>query len=265
MSTACFFGRDLNEDALRIIGENGVRDAEVFFSTEREYHPEYTHKLRRICEDTGVRIRSVHAFSTGFEPQLVSIHPRQQEEAIRTFHEVVAAAERLGAGIYVFHGPMYLKTARKLSIDYATFGGRMSMLAEIARDYGVKLCYETVHWCWYQRPDFAPELLDHVTSDNLFFTLDMKQVAQSGYEPGQYLDLMRGRLAHVHLCDYEESPERGVAPELPFRGQAPWTELRSHLKALDFDGCLMLEVYARNYRDVDELMDCYRRVRDFFA
>lgn len=265
MSTACFFGTELNEDALRIIGENGIENAEVFYSSHQEIHPRFLYTLRRISRDYGIHIRSIHAFSTQFEPQLMSPHPRQFEEALDMFHEVLASAALLGADTYVFHGPVYLKTAKKLHIDWNRVGDRITEIADIAKEYGVKLCYETVHWCWFHSPSFARDLLKHTSSDNLYFTLDLKQAAQSGYSPEEYIDAMKGRLAHVHLCDFIRSTEDGILPVLPFEGQLSWGTLRAKLKEMHFDGYLMLEVYTGNYDGVPELMRCFRDVTEFFC
>lgn len=265
MSTACFFGEQLNEDALRIIGQAGINCAEIFFSSRSEYAPSFVSTLRDIADGEGVGIRSVHAMSTMFEPQLMSIHPRQFEEAYGIFHEVLQAANRLGAEVYVFHGPMYLKTARKLNIDFPRIGERLTQLAQTAASYGVKLCYETVHWCWYQSPAFGQQILRFTDSDNLRFTLDMKQAAQSGYSPIAYIDQMDGRLEHVHVCDFRVDPQKGIMPVLPFSGEAPWDQLRKKITQLNFDGTLMLEVYTGNYGSVQELMDCYKAVQEFFT
>lgn len=264
MSTACFYGREYNEDALRTIGRLGVHDAELFFSTHGEYAPAFLHQVRDICRDEDVKVRSVHAFGTQFEPQLLSFHERQFREALDIYHEVLAAAQFLGAEIYVFHGPMYLKRARGFHPDYEFAGKRMSMLADIAEDYGVKLCYETVHWCWYHFPDFAPELLRHVDSSNLYFTLDLKQAAQSGYSPTEYIDRMEGRLKHVHVCDYVETEDGRIMPCLPLRGDAPWENIRNKLIETHFDGYLVLEVYMNDYKDYGELLDSYNAVRRYF-
>lgn len=265
MSTACFFGRVYNEEALRIMGEMGVRDTELFFSARSEYHPSYLSEVRSICDAHGMNIRSVHPMGTAFEPQLLSFHDRQFEEALVTYHEVLAAAQFLGAGVYVFHGPMYLKRARRFSPDYAFAGERLSHLAQIAAGYGVALCYETVHWCWYHFPQFAPELLAHVTSDNLFFTLDLKQAAQSGYSPIEYIDAMDGRLKHVHLCDFKKQPDGSIVPCLPFGGESDWDEIRRRLQELSFSGWLMQEVYMNDYKNYEQLMENFGKLRQFFA
>ncbi|MBD5560133.1 MAG: sugar phosphate isomerase/epimerase [Clostridia bacterium] len=265
MSTACFFGRLLNEEALQEIGDMGIHLAEVFFAGQCEYEPSFLHKLRRIAREKEIRIRSIHAFTTQFEPQLLSVHPRQYGEAFETLHKVLAAAQMLGADTYVFHGPPYLKTARKLHIDYSRVGRTVSEIADLAADYGVRLCYETVHWCWYQFPDFAPRLLEHVSSDNLYFTLDMKQAAQSGYDMNEYIDKMNGRLAHVHVCDFRVDDQEGTVPAMPMQGQADWNGLRSKLHETGFDGDLMLEVYTRDYDTREQLWESYEAVRSYFA
>ena len=58
MSTACFFCRLYNEEAVRKMAELGVRDMEVFFSAMSEYEKPFTDELRRITQGEGAHIRS---------------------------------------------------------------------------------------------------------------------------------------------------------------------------------------------------------------
>jgi len=264
ISTASFFGGPFNEEALRIIGKMGVRNVELFFSAHMEYQKPFLDEVLQICKGEGMQIRSVHALSTQFEPQLFSRHQRQAEEAMDTFKCVLEAAQVLGAGIYVFHGPMRVKVARKFTPDFEMIGERTYRLAEEAKKYGVKFTYENVHWCWYQSPGFAKQLMEHCPSDNLFFTLDMKQAAQSGYDMFQYIDDMGDRLAHIHLCDYRKDAEEGIIPCAPFEGEADWQGMRNKLDEIFYEGLLMLEIYLNNYRDYDDLYRIYDDVRRFF-
>ncbi|MDL2238049.1 sugar phosphate isomerase/epimerase [Christensenellaceae bacterium OttesenSCG-928-K19] len=265
MSTACFYSRVYNEQALEEIAKLGVRDAEVFFSARMEYKENFAQKCRKTCEENNMVVHAVHALPTQFEPQLLSHHGRQFEEAYGIFREVLRAGQILGAQNYVFHGATHLKIAKKLNVDMAFAGERVSMLAECAKEYGIALCYENVHWCWYNMPGFARELLSHVTSDNLYFTLDMKQAAQSGYSLFDYIEDMGDRLRHIHVCDYITSPERGILPCLPFHGETDWNRLRQVLGERGYRGMLMLEVYSSNYGAYEELKQNYEEVRQFFA
>lgn len=265
MSTACFFSRELNENALREIAKLNIKNAEIFFSAQMEYRPDFINELVRIQENEGLNIVSIHALPTQFEPQLFSTHPRQYEEAMGVFENVLQAARQLSASIYVFHGPVYLKIARKLNLNMEFVGERLTHLANLAQSYGVALCYENVHWCWYNSPGFATALKQHTHSDNLYFTLDMKQAAQSGFPVLEYMKDMGNKLRHVHVCDYKLDEERGIVPCLPFEGEANWEGIRNKLIEIGYDGYLMLEVYATNYGKYAELKDTYNQVHQYFT
>ncbi len=264
MSSACFFCREVNENAVQRIGALGVRNGEVFFSSRSEYHPPLLDEICQNAADAGVSIHAVHSLCTQFEPQLFSRHERQRAEAQEVFTEVLHAAQTLGAHTYVFHGAMNVKRAKKLNIDFDWAARCVTRLAEESAQYGVKLAYETVHWCWYNQPEFAQELCRRVETDNLYFTLDIKQVAQSGYTLEAYLDCMGDRLTHIHLCDYRSDPQKGVIPCLPFAGEVDWVALRRKLRDMRFDGTMMLEVYPSDYQSYEELQENYRKVEAFF-
>lgn len=265
MSTACFFCRLYNEESVRRMADMGIKDIELFFSAMVEYKKPFTDEIRRICDGEGVRVRSVHALCTQFEPQLFSMHERQREEAFSIYRQVLDAAAELSAGIYVFHGPMNVKRAKTLHVNYERTGERVTVLAEEAKQRGVRLTYENVHWCWYARPGFARNVLAHTYSDNLYFTLDIKQAAQSGYEVAEYIDDMGDRLAHIHVCDYRKDPKRGMIPCLPFDGEMDWDGMKAKLNEMNYNGLMMLEVYPSDYKTYDDLLDNYNEVKQFFA
>ena len=137
MSTACFFCRLYNEDAVREMAALGVKDIEIFFSANMEYQKPFTDELRRICDGEGMRVRSVHSLCTQFEPQLFSEHPRQYDEAMNVFHQVVDAAAELSAGVYVFHGAMNIKRARTFRVD-SEWAGEKDVYKSQARDKGTE-------------------------------------------------------------------------------------------------------------------------------
>lgn len=264
MSTACFYNRVYNEEALKIISEMGVPRAEIFFSGLTEYRPGFVRMLREIIDDSAIEMISVHAQPTQFEPQLFATHQRQYEEALSIYEDVLKAAHTLGAHIYVFHGPIHLKVARTMNLNMDFIAERVTTIAEMAKDYGVKLCYENVHWCWYKYPGFAQELAARVQSDNLGFTLDLKQAAQSGQDFSEYINDMGQKLSHVHICDYQMIEGKGFVPCLPFQGQTDWRRLREILQTIGYTGTLMLEVYATDYDTYEHLRQSYDEVTLFF-
>lgn len=264
ISTACFYGRELNEDAILQIGKLGVKNAEIFFSCMREYEPEFVKQIKGICDDYGIKMASIHAMPTQFEPQLFSFHPKQYAEALDILKRVLDAGKILGAGVYVFHGPIHLKQARKLDIDMDFAAERVNKICELAAEREIAFCYENVHWCWYKKPGFAKDLIERANADNLYFTLDIKQAAQSDYPVNSFLDDMGRRLKHVHLCDYKIDKEKGIIPVAPFEGEADFHMLRSRLNELNYDGCVMLEIYNNNYKDYADLKNIYDKVNKYF-
>ncbi len=264
MSTACFFPEVYLEDTIDVIGGMGIDTLEVFFSCLGEYRPVFVDSLVKRVKAQGVRVYSIHAFSLQFEPQLFTRHMRARHEAEGIYREALEAGAALGAEVYVFHGPVNLKRMRLDSLDYDSIAARAGELADTAAEYGIRLAWENVHYCWYERPDFAREMLRRANTDNLYFTLDVKQAAQAGYDPTDFLADTAGRLANVHLCDYAHYPD-GVLPKLPFTGEMDCVRLRDALKESGYDAGMMLEVYRHNYESRAQLADNFSQVRSFFS
>lgn len=255
ISTASFFSRMLTEESLEYIGKNGIPIAEVFFDTLSEYTDDFAYKLKGISERYSIEIVSVHAMSMQFEPQLFSIGKRQRHDAWEIFESVLQSAKILNANKYVMHGQATLMGAvRNAHID--RIAPIIDELAELARGYGIALCWENVSWANFQRPDFSIELCKRIKSDNLRFTLDIKQALRSGYDPLEYLKAMGERLAHVHLCDYKRSKDGYASYALPFRGDYDFVHLVDVLRKNDYKGDLVIEVYSDLYQDISDVIEC---------
>jgi len=265
MSTACFFGKRYTEQSIDIMGRMGIKYIEVFLSGASEYRETFIRDLKKRISDNGIEVYSVHALSLQFEPQLFSRHERQKNDAMDVFKRVLHAGATLGARVYVFHGPADIKKARTLIIDYARAGKFVTEIAEIAKRYGLKFSYENVHWCWYGQPGFAGNLAPYVKTDNVYYTLDIKQAAQSGFRPEMYVEDMKERLVNVHLCDYIHDPDRGIVPKLPFKGEFDFGRLKHALRRIGYEGAMMLEVYGDDYPTYEALAENYEKVVRFFS
>lgn len=264
ISTASMFGKGLLEENLKQIGQRGVRHAEVFLNTFSEYSEAYVRILAGIAGDYGIAIHSVHPHGVQFEPQMFYGYERTANDAFGMFERVLAAGQALGAQTYVFHGGMFYKPATHHRHNFARIGSTIDKAADLAARYGLALAYENVHWCWFSSPEFGEKLLEHVHSDNLAFTLDIKQAAQSGVSALKYLPVMAGRLRNVHICDFTHT-ENGVKTCLPFRGEMDFAALRQGLLGIGYEGPVMLEVYRQDYESETELFSCYQDVERLFA
>ena len=264
LSTASMFGSGLLEENLREIGRNGIEHVEVFLNTFSEYEPAYARQLRQVADDFGICVHSVHPHGVQFEPQLFYGYDRTVNDAFGMFEKVLAAAKLLGAKAYVFHGGLFYKPAPQHQHNFERIGRALDRAVELAAQYGITLAYENVHWCWFCSPEFGEQLLEHVHSKNLVFTLDIKQAAQSKIQPLEYLKMMQGRLANVHICDFAHG-QNGLKTCLPFRGEMDFGALKKALLDADYQGPVMMEVYRHDYADHQELLECYRQVEAFFT
>lgn len=264
LSTASMFGSGLLEENLREIGKHGIRHVEVFLNTFSEYEPAYARQLRQIADDFGICIHSVHPHGVQFEPQLFYGYDRTVNDAFGMFEKVLAAAKLLGAKAYIFHGGLFYKPAPQHQHNFERIGQVLDRAVELAAQYDIVLAYENVHWCWFCSPDFGERILEHVHSKKLAFTLDIKQAAQSGIDPLQYLKMMQGRLANVHICDFIHEPN-GLRTCLPFHGEMDFYALKKALLEAGYQGPVMLEVYRNDYADEQELLGCYCQVEKFFT
>jgi sugar phosphate isomerase/epimerase len=263
MSTACFFRRHITEDAVVRIGEMGIRHAEVFLCCASEYKRGYIAELNRRLQDAGISVCSVHALAIQFEPQLFTSYARAKKDAFAVLGDVLEAARLLGARSYTFHGPANIKRISNRNLDYAKFADDASLVAEKAREYGVRLAWENVHWGLFSDIYFLNRLLSSGVSDNLFFTLDIKQSVLAGVMPWDFAKAMGKRLANVHICDYRRD-EDGIRTALPFEGELDFNSLKASLLTIGYEGPLIYEVYASDYRNESQLLANYRKTRAFF-
>lgn len=118
MSTACFFSRQLTEDAVVKINEMGIKTVEVFLCSASEYKLPFLKELKTRLQDCGMHVSSIHALSVQFEPQLFTSHPRAKSDAYAVLEQVLEAACYLEASIYTFHGLINLKKVKRPVHDF---------------------------------------------------------------------------------------------------------------------------------------------------
>lgn len=255
ISTASLFLRKNNEEALPLFDAWGVPCAEVFLTSFCEYAPAFAHTL--AAAKGGVEIHSVHVLNTQYEPQLYAEHPRVLEDANGWLREVLASANILGARNYTFHGIARLK--RTFRENWQRFSAITAQIYETCRAAGVRLCYENVEWALYNRPGLFA-LLKQDCPD-LGGVLDIKQARITGYDWREYLADMGESLATVHVSDVTAEGKMC----LPGQGVFDFAELFARLRDIGFDGAVLIENYARDYDEPDELRRSFEYLADLAA
>ena len=255
ISTASLFLRKNNEEALPLFDAWGVPCAEVFLTSFCEYAPAFAHTL--AAAKGGVEIHSVHVLNTQYEPQLYAEHPRVLEDANGWLKEVLPSANILGARNYTFHGIARLK--RTFRENWQRFSAITAQIYETCRAAGVRLCYENVEWALYNRPGLFALLKEHCP--DLGGVLDIKQARITGYDWREYLADMGESLATVHVSDVTAEGKMC----LPGQGVFDFAELFARLRDIGFDGAVLIENYARDYGEPDELRRSFEYLADLAA
>ena len=248
ISTACFYDKEHVEATFEILRSMNVDTTEVFLNTFSEYEKPFVDALKERKGE--VKVHSIHAHGTCFEPELFSSYERIRNDAEQIFRKVCYAGYTLGAKNLTFHGP-FLKQGRNANINFSKFGDRVNQLCDIAESYGLQLSYENVNWAYFCNPDFFKNLKEHCP--NLKATLDVKQAFFSEIDPYKFLDVTEDRLTTVHICDMDGK----MNPVMPGRGKFNFEKFFRELNARVPEITVLLEVYSNCYSSYDELKENY--------
>lgn len=259
ISTACFYSDYYTENAVYELGKSGIKTVEVFLQSSREYENDFCEGIAKHLNIFGMKAVSVHLLTTQFEPQLFARSKRQREDAQSILIKALKSASNFSPNTYTFHGT----AIRRGSMPYVNFSALAEPLTEllnICNNYGIKLAWENVSWGLYENPQFAREIIVNTKSDDVYFTLDIKQALKSGHDPIEYAKIMDKRLMNVHLCDLDENGY----PCLPGKGVYDFHKFANCLKSINYKGPLILEVYRSNFSDMDELLETVDNLKIIF-
>ena len=252
ISTASLYGKMYTEQALEFFNENGVENCEVFLSSFSEYDKNFGKILKEKQGKT--KVHSIHTLNSQFEGQLFSHSKRQYDDAVKIFESALTIGQRLGAKIYVLHGPQQMKYTKYVT-NYQFFGERTSELSFLAKKHDMLLTWENVHWTHYNHPDFMKNLQAHLTEE-IGCTLDIKQAKQSDTPVDKYIFDMQGKIKNVHIVDFDEQGNM----VLPTFGYYDYKSLFNKLGNIDVP--VMIEVYDGCFKHPDELLQSYNNLKE---
>ena len=260
LSTASYFNKLQIEDAVLDIARHQVPLCEVFLNTYSEYEPEFVALLNERLRAGSVQVFSIHPMSMQFEPQLFSVHPRQRADAWRVFEQVLADGQLLGAGHYVMHGPARLFGGVK-NIHLTRIAPLFTDLIQLARSYGIQLTLENVSWCVFNEPEYGLRLLDAIGSEDVRFTLDVKQAVRSGFDPIDFIQAVGERIVNVHLCDATTMENGAVRYDMPGFGKYDFGKMFHTLSEYGYKGPAFIEVYSDMYEEIPTLYESRARMQ----
>lgn len=252
VSTSCFYPLQTQE-ALKQAALTGAPCTEIFFNTFSEIEPEYIARLKFTAQEYALPVVSVHPFSSNMEPFFFATdYLGRFQDGIQLYKKLFAAAQNLGAHIAVMHGDH-----RESFYDFKDYCKNYKTLRNIAKQYGVSLCQENVVRCCCATDAAVLEMRD-ILNDEAEFVLDTKQALRAGIEPAQMLNAMRGRLAHIHISDYNDEHDC----ILPGKGKTDYAAFFEKLGQCKYTGDSVIELYRTGFEVPDQLAESVKFLND---
>ncbi len=244
-STSCFYPLE-TEKALKKIAECSFNKTEIFFNTIRELDDGFVKELKNIADGSGVKICSIHPFSSFMETNcLFGNYKRRFEDIMKLYERYCEVCNILGCNIVVIHGAsVYAKNP----VSDELYFERFSELCEMGKKYGVRFCQENVNNHLSQSIDFCKKLRSALGEDfNMVF--DVKQSVRAKQNTFEFLNEFKNDIVHIHISDNSKNAD--CMP--PGRGEFDFKRLFSEMENVGYNGEYMIEIYSNDYNVEKEL------------
>ncbi len=242
-STSNFYPAPL-EEALDMVLAAGFRSVEIFLNAPSEVSPAFVDELKRRCDAAGAVVSAVHPYSSFMEPFfLFTPYERRADDGFEMYKPQFEAAARLSAPYLVLHGA---KSLGQMRVEQLL--ERYERLYDLGQTYGVTVAQENVNKFSSAELPFL-QAMKTMLGEKARFVLDVKQSDRSGLDPLQVIETMGNHIAHVHISDRNEQYD--CLP--PGRGTRDFSTILQALKAVGYDGVLMLELYRPNFESAEDL------------
>ena len=251
-SSACFYPLE-TEESFKKICEMGFSHSEIFFNSSSELNPEFIREIRRIKDYYGVTVTSLHpyrSFSEGYD--FFSKYKRRFYDAAEDYRRFFSAASELGARYIVMHG-----AKKKSEIPLDEYAERFGELNRIADTFGCAVAHENVVDFVSAKPDFMRFMKNYLGSD-FKAVLDIKQARRAGFDYKEFIDILGENIVHIHLSDFDAAHDCIPPSE---KGLFDFSALFTALKAIDYKGDGIVELYSDGYKDSSEIVRAAEHLR----
>ena len=250
ISTACLYPMEL-EQALPTLISMNFHLFEIFINTFSELESEYVNELKRMTDDSGSKVKSIHPFTSGFESFLLfSDYDRRSNDGLEFYKRYFNAANLLGAEILVLHGQR-----RESLLSEESYCKHYADLYALGKTFGITVAQENVNLFRSDNPAFITRMRRYL-HDECAFVLDVKQAERAGEDPYEMCAVMGERLIHVHINDNKP----GKDCLLPGCGTMDLEALIRQMTQFGYDGDFIIEVYRRNFSELLELENARKMI-----
>ena len=255
ISSSCYYPL-VTEKSFEKICLSGVKCAEIFFNSPGELEKSFIRELTARQKEYGVDIVSVHPYMSFAEDFfLFSPYERRFTDILPLYGRFFEVCNELGAMIFVIHGAKIPGS----STD-ELYCERFARLTELGKTYGVNVCQENVVRYRSESAEYLKMMRDAIGGD-FGVVLDIKQARRANITPDDIIDAVGDCIRHVHISDFCSGSD--CVP--PGQGQFDFPAFFRKMRGIGYDGAYMIEVYRHSYRDEHEIIESYRKVRDFLV
>ncbi len=202
----------------------------------------------QILRDHGLGVSTCAAM--GPDRDLIHPEPAIRESGMRYLRGAIDAAQTLGATSLV--GPLYSAVGRtwpqtpdERAHDLDVLVKNLSELAQYAGDHGVVLCLEPLNrfeTSFINLAAQAIEVVDRVGHPACQIMLDTFHMNIEEKSLGAAIRAVGPRLRHFHACEND----RGA----PGSGNVTWAEVGQALKAIGYDGPVVIESFTAKVKSI---------------
>ena len=205
-------------------------------------------RAARILRDNGLSVSVCAAMG----PDRDLIHPEQaiRDNGVAYLKHCVDAVHTLGGTNVV--GPLYSSVGRVWQMtsderarDTDLLVQQLRGLAEYAGGKGAVLCVEPLNrfeTSFINLASQAIEVVDRVAHPSCKVMLDTFHMGIEERSLGDAIRAVGTRLAHVHGCEND----RGA----PGTGHLPWNDVASALKAINYNGPVVIESFTSKVKSI---------------
>lgn len=243
VSTASLYPLHI-EDAFYELANRDIENVELFLNSTTEQSGEPMKKILAVQKEYGINITSLHPFSSPMESvYLFSSYDRRINEMLELYKSFFNTMNTLGADIFVLHGAMQ---SSHCSDEH--YFNQLHILAQLAKSFGITVAQENISYCKSKSVDFLRKMKSEL-GDEAKLVCDLKQARRSGIDVLDFIEEFGSDIIHYHISDCTAEHDC-----LPIgAGVFDFKRFLSKLKALNYDGALIVELYRENYNEYDEL------------
>ncbi|MEZ5401626.1 MAG: sugar phosphate isomerase/epimerase family protein [Bryobacteraceae bacterium] len=204
-------------------------------------------EIRREAEAQGIGVIACSAF-TSSECCFATGSAAARQAGTEFLERAIDATAAMGANLLVgpFHGPVgYLAGRRRNAAEWSHMVDSLRAAGDYAHAAGVRIAIEPLNrfetYVMNTAAD-AARLCDEVAHPAIGILYDTFHANIEEKSQGEGLTAAGGHLFHVHTCEND----RGA----PGSGHVEWEEVVARLKAMNYDGYLVIESFGFAIKEI---------------